>query len=867
MKKLNFPVAGVALLISVVPGCATQPPVSEPVDSISGDQQVHCLLPARVRNLGGVVYPERRRMVYEQASICTVRGGEYTVYDRANAEGSIAFYQRVLEQDPDNAEAAFSLGLVYEALFSAPQYEQAALWYGKAADAGHTSAQKNLSYLYERGLGVEQDKLKALNLLREAGGISDDLVLQSDLEIARSEAAAEIDRLTAALESQNAETTTLRSELVAARKQVEARRSELAASRAEQGTLEQQLTALKARSQTESDPELLARIQTLETEAETNQRRLRQQDLTIQTLEADVVAQAAKLSASEQKALLQAEALNDRLEEVESSNAQVAERDARIAELEQELQALTASLSTEQQQRQQLSQALSVSEQSVATGEQAALEVSRLTNALASSQQAVDDQSQRIGQLQTRVAELDASTAEAQRLAGEVAELETALQAQRAQSETLQRELETQRAQAAAGEVASQDVVALRRELNAQDTTIAEQSDKIAQLSNVIQTLQENYVSQSDQQKAALVKLESELVNSRSELARLENQLRSQQASRAALQTENRRLNTELQRADQSEALSQLRQELSASTQELAQKTDEIDSLRDQIGEVQGELNRLKTDRGNLLADAGSLRTRSLRVPRSVNIKLPPGNKHALVIGNDRYENFPDLTTAVAGAEAMADVLRNQYGFQTMVLTNASERAMQNAFYDFSQKLGPDDYALIYYAGHGEIGDDKRSYWLPVDVGRRKEMLDEQAINNEYVASQVRAMKAKHVMIIADSCYAGTMVRSQQVGFSPEFDLDDLARMARSRSRTVLTSGGAEPVLDEGAGNHSVFTQALLGVLRQNEGVIYGQALHAELLKEVRFNASQLNFTQTPMYSEILDGGHHNGTFFFDAAG
>ena len=44
----------------------------------------------------------------------------------------------------------------------------------------------------------------------------------------------------------------------------------------------------------------------------------------------------------------------------------------------------------------------------------------------------------------------------------------------------------------------------------------------------------------------------------------------------------------------------------------------------------------------------------------------------------------------------------------------------------------------------------------------------------------------------------------------------DLLRLAQKKARTVLTSGGLEPVADVGAGGHSVFAKAFLDTLREN---------------------------------------------------
>ena len=45
---------------------------------------------------------------------------------------------------------------------------------------------------------------------------------------------------------------------------------------------------------------------------------------------------------------------------------------------------------------------------------------------------------------------------------------------------------------------------------------------------------------------------------------------------------------------------------------------------------------------------------------------------------------------------------------------------------------------------------------------------------------------------------------------------DYLYRMTSKKARTVLTSGGVEPVLDGAGGKHSVFAKALLEALEKN---------------------------------------------------
>ncbi|PYM18907.1 MAG: hypothetical protein DMD81_04860, partial [Candidatus Rokuibacteriota bacterium] len=102
--------------------------------------------------------------------------------------------------------------------------------------------------------------------------------------------------------------------------------------------------------------------------------------------------------------------------------------------------------------------------------------------------------------------------------------------------------------------------------------------------------------------------------------------------------------------------------------------------------------------------------------PAPVRQHLALGKYHALVIGNDDYRSLPRLGGAADGAREVARILRDGYGFQVTVLTNASRYDVLAALNDLRQRLDDKDNLLIYYAGHGQSAPDGRSgYWLPVD--------------------------------------------------------------------------------------------------------------------------------------------------------
>lgn len=137
---------------------------------------VDCLLPGQVRQLGNSSFLSQRRPIRTTASECSIRGGEYVAYDRADLKSALRIWMQTAEGgDP---EAQTNVGEIYErGMGVEPNHEAAALWYQKAADKGYSRALFNLGTLYEQGLGVPRDNLKALNLYRQAWGVPEDNII------------------------------------------------------------------------------------------------------------------------------------------------------------------------------------------------------------------------------------------------------------------------------------------------------------------------------------------------------------------------------------------------------------------------------------------------------------------------------------------------------------------------------------------------------------------------------------------------------------------------------------------------------------------------------------------------------------------
>lgn len=244
---------------------------------------------------------------------------------------------------------------------------------------------------------------------------------------------------------------------------------------------------------------------------------------------------------------------------------------------------------------------------------------------------------------------------------------------------------------------------------------------------------------------------------------------------------------------------------------------------------------------------------------------LALGKFYALIIGNDDYRNLPALKTASNDARAVEQVLRTRYGFSTRLLLNATRYQTLSALNDLRERLTPQDNLLIYFAGHGELDPiNDRGNWLPVDAD-----LDNSAnwISNVAVTDIINAMRATRIMVVADSCYSGTLSDAAVPRYSEALPAAEqkewLQAVLGLRARTVLTSGGVEPVLDIGAGAHSIFAKAFIDALANNHQLLEGYTLYRDVLKNVSAAAAAVNQHQTPEYAPIKHAGHEAGEFFF----
>ena len=230
---------------------------------------------------------------------------------------------------------------------------------------------------------------------------------------------------------------------------------------------------------------------------------------------------------------------------------------------------------------------------------------------------------------------------------------------------------------------------------------------------------------------------------------------------------------------------------------------------------------------------------------------------YALVIGNNDYKYLEKLDAAENDAKVIAKILEDKYNFEVNLLLNANYEETVDKFFEISRKLESNDNLLIYYAGHGDIDKKQnRGYWLPVDASYEKRS---KWISNSFIIDEIKATEAKHVLLIVDSCFSGSLMRSGDNQL-PDSILTKtyIKKLQKKKARLIITSGGNEPVVDSDGGGHSLFAAKLITTLRDNVTVINTEEIFENIRKYVVVNTDQ-----TPERGIMHKTGHDGGDFLF----
>jgi hypothetical protein len=356
----------------------------------------------------------------------------------------------------------------------------------------------------------------------------------------------------------------------------------------------------------------------------------------------------------------------------------------------------------------------------------------------------------------------------------------------------------------------------------------------------------------------------------------ISDQLKTQQTASSEIQL--KLVNAEAKLADTEKKLLEAQKiYLKTNNDKTSQDSHASQDMQAKLERSQALISQLQNEKQKLQQEIENIQNSSARaIPSHFGsddssiafINIDFGIYYALIIGNQKYEKIQSLDTPMTDARDVDKVLREKYGFETTLLLDANRYQILTAMNELRAKLTENDNLLIYYAGHGVLDKvNKRGHWLPVDAE-----LDSDAnwISTVSITDILNAMSARHILVVADSCYSAALTRAAiprlDAGMSPEKKSEWVKTLLKTKSRTALTSGGMEPVLDGGGdGHHSVFANAFIKELQNNNNFLEGQGLYRNVSADVVVATERIGKqkVQVPEYAPIDHAGHEGGEFFF----
>ena len=196
----------------------------------------------------------------------------------------------------------------------------------------------------------------------------------------------------------------------------------------------------------------------------------------------------------------------------------------------------------------------------------------------------------------------------------------------------------------------------------------------------------------------------------------------------------------------------------------------------------------------------------------------------ALVVGINTYPNLAadkQLANAVSDARAMRDALAG-LGFDVIYGENFDRRTLVERLFDLTARLGKEDTAFFFFAGHG-VSFSGANYLLPSDIptpratGRAEEgRLADQAIAETQVIERISSSGARVTVVVLDACRNNPLQGSDRrsVGNSRGLAQTQPARGVFS----IYSAGFGQEALDRLSGDdrhpNSVFTRVFIDQLK-----------------------------------------------------
>ena len=229
------------------------------------------------------------------------------------------------------------------------------------------------------------------------------------------------------------------------------------------------------------------------------------------------------------------------------------------------------------------------------------------------------------------------------------------------------------------------------------------------------------------------------------------------------------------------------------------------------------------------------------------------GERYALLIGISEYANSTiDLSFAANDAQSLHDLLLDPeigaYKEENVRLLVNEDATRKNIMSSLNSWLGnrvrEEDSILIFYSGHGALGNGSEAYWVTHDAD--VEDLYASALSNKDISQLIANLSAKRKLTLIDSCFSEATAKKYRAlvpsDIFEEFQGEGVV--------TITASTGQEKSVE--VGGHGAFTYHLLEALEgqadsNSNGVVELDELWNYLNVKVQKTAADAGNKQTPV--------------------
>jgi hypothetical protein len=225
-------------------------------------------------------------------------------------------------------------------------------------------------------------------------------------------------------------------------------------------------------------------------------------------------------------------------------------------------------------------------------------------------------------------------------------------------------------------------------------------------------------------------------------------------------------------------------------------------------------------------------------------LKLLKAPKIALVVGNSKYKDAPELKNALNDARAMAEALKAS-GFAVTSHIDAGRDALIGAIRDYVHAMEQKKcVGLFYFAGHG-IQLEWRNYMLPIDA--TIDTIDDVAKQSVDVARLMEGLsKAANPMniIVLDACRENPFGKAKQVQ-------KGLSQMDAPTQTILAYATAPGNVASDGEGVNGLYTENLLREMKVPEAKIEDVFKRVRLAVRRKSNGAQIPWESTSLEEDF----------------